>query len=212
MNNTSKMDNNNNKDSTGNIFTKYVINNPHGIFDVIKKQDFWKQLSDEIGGEFKIITTVARDLNKIRIKYNYRGHELMLTETDTKPLFIESVIESHNYSNLSIQVSENEFVERFISKFSSKMMKLNQSSFDEKYLIKSSDKGIALKLLHDLNISEAIVALEIFYLEVVSNENKNTLSIVFNVNRKVNSYDYLKSILALYCVFIDNLIGLKVIK
>jgi hypothetical protein len=51
-----------------NAFQKYVINNPRGIFDVIKKKDFWKRLADEINGEFKIITTVSRDLNKIQFK------------------------------------------------------------------------------------------------------------------------------------------------
>ncbi len=193
-------------------FKKYVIDNPAGVFDIIKKQKFWQSLAKEIGGEFKIITTVARDVNKLRIRYNYKGHEITLTETDTKPLFIETTIDSFNNSNLSLEISENEFVERSMGKLSSKSMKLNQPTFDKKYLIKSNDKKIAFNILSDLNISESIVALEVFYLEVITNKRKNNISVIFNVNRKVNSYNYLKAVLDLYCAFIDNLISLKIIK
>ena len=193
-------------------FKKYVIDNPAGVFDIIKKQKFWQQLSEEIGGEFKIITTVARDVNKLRIRYNYKGHEITLTETDTKPFFIEATIDSYNNSNISMQVSENEFVERLISKLSNKSTKLNQPIFDEKYLIKSNNKEIAFNILSELNISDSIIALEIFYLEIIKNKRKNNISVIFNVNRKVNSYNYLKSVLELYCAFIDKLISLKIIK
>ena len=208
-NNSPKMKNENNLES--NLFMKYVINNPKVFFDIIKKQKFWQPLAKDIGGEFKIVTTVARDINKLRIKYNYKGHEITLTETDTKPLFIEATINASNNSNLSVQVSENEFVERLLSKLSSKSMKLNQPSFDKKYLIKSNNKEITSNLLNGLNISESIIALEIFYLEIITNRSKNNISIVFNVNRKVNSHNYLKAVLDLYCAFIDNLISLRLI-
>ncbi|MBI9056018.1 MAG: hypothetical protein JEY96_19510 [Bacteroidales bacterium] len=48
-----------------------------GFHDVKNKREFWKTFSDEINGEFKIITTVSRDLNKLRWKLIIKESKLL---------------------------------------------------------------------------------------------------------------------------------------
>jgi hypothetical protein len=195
-----------------NAFQKYIINNPRGIFDVIKKKDFWKKLADERNAEFKIITTVSRDLNKIQIKYPYKNNQIIITETDTKPLFIETNLILRHEKEVYFQITENEFVERLLSKFSNKTIKLNNVEFDKKYLIKSNRKELVEKLLENSQTTESLLILDIFYIEGSSNIDKNIFNLKFNVNRNVNSYEYLKSLLLVFCVFIDRLEEIKIIK
>ena len=54
-------------------FYKYVINNPKGFFSVREKKEYWKKLTNDISGEFKLITTASRDLDKLQIKCIYNG-------------------------------------------------------------------------------------------------------------------------------------------
>ena len=61
-------------------------------------------------------------------------------------LFIEATLDSYNNSNLSLEISENEFIERLISKLSNKTLKLNQPIFDKEYFIKSNNKEIAFNM------------------------------------------------------------------
>ena len=120
-----------------NPFKKYVINNPGGYFDVLKKKDFWKKLAEEKNADFKIITTVSMVINKIRIRHLYKKNLIVITESDTQPLFIETTLNLWTNRDSYFEITENAFIERILNKISNKSVNLNNAEFDKKFLIKT---------------------------------------------------------------------------
>ena len=186
-------------------FYKYVINNPKGFFSVREKKEYWKELTNDISGEFKLITTVSRDLDKLQIKCIYNGIQITFSETDTKPLLIQATIQSELLKDFYFEITKGDFIERLLSKLSKKVITLNNSKFDKDYIIKTNNKEKTFRFLDSKSIVDYLLDSDIFYIEGKAQNNNTDFTLMFNVNREVNSYEYLKFIQELFFSFIDNL-------
>jgi hypothetical protein len=68
------------------------ITRTHGFIDISKKRDFWKELSEEFDGVFKIKHTISKDLERLILQIPYKKYMIEFSESDTHPLKIESTL------------------------------------------------------------------------------------------------------------------------
>jgi len=76
------MENNKNKE---NIFRQMFITRTQGFIDISRKRDFWKELSDELGGAFTVKQTVSKDLERLILQIQYKQYLVEFSESDTHP-------------------------------------------------------------------------------------------------------------------------------
>ena len=107
-----------------------------GIWDVQKKSEYWKVLAKNIHADFKIITTVSKDFNRLVLKVEYKNVFISFTETDTKPLFVNC--EFARSRNLTwFEISKSDFIERLMNKFSKSKINSSNIEFNKKYISKT---------------------------------------------------------------------------
>lgn len=175
-----------------------------GIRDSKSKTGLWKTFSEEVKGEFKFIVPVSRDLNKLQLKVNYKGVNIILKETDTKPLFIECSLKNIKKS-FWFEIIKSDTIERILSYFSSKIVKSGIDNFDTQYLFKTNDKNSVNGIKNNSTLVNLILSENVFFI----NGKPTSLtdySLIINVNRDVNNIQKMKAIYDLTLLLIDELI------
>jgi hypothetical protein len=108
-----------------------------GIWDVREKAEFWKVLAEKTNADFKIITTVSKDLNRLELKLEYEKVMISFSETDTKPLFVHCKFRQTR--NLTwFEISKSDFIEKLINQFSRNKIESGNSEFNKNYLFKNN--------------------------------------------------------------------------
>lgn len=152
--------------------------------DVFSKKDLWTELAELYDGEFKLKQTISKDINSLRLEIPYKNHIIVLTETDTKPLKLESELKLNRKIEFNISW-EDSFV--WILKFFGKQyIKVGDKEFDKKYLIQSNAPELISKLLSSEQIKQTILKHNIYLLNLeYSKKNKfHKLMIVKDRNTK----------------------------
>jgi hypothetical protein len=132
--------------------------------DVFSKKDLWKKLAELYNGKFKIKQTISKDINSLQLEIPYKNHNVVLTETDTKPLKFETELRLNR--NFEFNISWEDSVERILKLFGKQDIKVGDKEFDKKYLIQSNDPELTSRLLNYGQIKQTILKHNIYLLNL----------------------------------------------
>ena len=141
-----------------------------GIWDVRKKSEFWKIFSDKINADFKIITTVSKDFNRLELKSEYNKVMITLSETDSTPLFVNC--EFNQTRNLTwFEISKSDFIDKIMNKFSGNKITSGSVEFDKNYLSKTSDNERIKSIINNRRV------LKIHFFDFSQTQNRTHLNL-----------------------------------
>lgn len=175
-----------------------------GVWDVKKKSGFWKILSEKINADFKMITTVSRDLNRLELKSEYDKVMITFSESDTKPLFVNC--EFNQIRNLTwFEISKSDFIERIINNFSRNVIKSNHKKFNKTFLSKTIENDKIKTIINNKIITDLILKLNLSF--VGGREEDEKFNLRLNIHREINNLQQLKDVYGLTTNIIDVLNG-----
>ncbi len=176
-----------------------------GIWEVTKKSDFWKELANKIDANFKILTTVAKDLNRLELSTTYDNVQIKFTETDTKPLFIECYF-NKPIDNLWFEITKSDFIDKLLNLLNKHKLKSANKQLYQKYIIKGDNTQKVREIINNPKITWSILREDITF--VGGNQDKNGIyKLEINVNRNVNSLKQLEKIYRFTLWLIDIING-----
>jgi len=178
-----------------------------GIWNVLEKSDFWKNFSEKRNADFKIKSTVSKDLNRLELKLEYNRVLISFSETDTKPLFI--VCNFKQTRNLTwFEISKVDFIEKIINKFSRNKITSNNKEFNKKYFSKTVDNNKIKSIINNKNITDLILKQNLSFIGGKQEKN-GEFHLSLNVHRNVNNIEQLETIYDLTIKLIDEFNGTK---
>ncbi|MCF8295900.1 MAG: hypothetical protein K9J13_00020 [Saprospiraceae bacterium] len=175
-----------------------------GIWDVLEKSEFWKMFAEKVNAEFKIITTVSRDLNRLELKSEYKKIVISFSESDTKPLFVSC--EFRQNRNLTwFEISKSDFIEKIINKFSRNSIKSINGDFNKNYISKTIDNYKIKSIINNKTITDLILKQNLTFIGGKQEKN-GVFTLSLNIHRNVNNLQHLKAVYDLTLKLIDELI------
>ena len=174
-----------------------------GIWDIQKKSEFWKILAERKNGDFKIITTVSKDLNRLELTFEYDKIIISFSESDTKPLFVECSIRSE-MEQAWFEISKIDFIGKISGKFSKSKITSINSEFNNSYLIKGTDSYIIRSIINNKNITDLILKQNLTFIGGEQGKN-GKFNLSLNIHRNINNIEQLEVIYNLTTMLIDLL-------
>lgn len=193
-----------------NLFRRMFITRTHGFIDISKKRYFWKELSDELDGIFKIKQTVSRDLERLVLHIPYKHYMIEFSESDTHPLKVECML--HANREFEFMISYEDTLEKLLKLFGQQDIEVGDKVFDEKYLIKERKTNFISQVLSDNRIKTILLKNNVFSLVCNYQKKDNMLHLFSLVSRTINSKAELAELYLLLCLIIDKMNELELIK
>jgi hypothetical protein len=198
-----------NKDKES-LFRQMFITRTHGFIDVSKKRDFWKELSEEFDGVLKVRQTVSKDLERLKLQIPYKQYMIEFSESDTHPLKIESTLLANR--DFEFIISFEDTIEKLLKLFGQQDIEVGDKDFDNKYLIKEKNTRFIGNILSVEGIKTILLKNNVFSYGCNYQKKDNTLRLSSLVSRTINSKNELSELLKLFCLTIDKMKELDLIK
>jgi len=176
-----------------------------GYLDISLKREIYEDLSAAYTGTFKIKNTVSNDLTTYTLKIPYKTTEIVLTESDTKPLTVK--IKLLTKTNYELSIYHEDFISKFLKLFGVKEIEIGNKSFDKKYWIKSNDSGLTKKILKEDLINQMLTA--DFY-SMIYKSKKESSELTTVVSRIVDLKTNYCNLIDLHQKLIDRLTYLRI--
>lgn len=171
-----------------------------GYLDISVKREIYDDLCSIYNGTFKIKNTVSNDLTNYTLKIPYNTTEIVLTESDTKPLTVK--IKFQIKTNYELSIYHEDYFEKFLKLFGVKEIEIGNKSFDKKYWIKSNDSGLTKKILNEDIVTQMLTA-DFFSMIFKSKKESSELTTV--VSRTVDLKTNYCNLIDLHKKLIDRL-------
>jgi len=186
------------------------ITRTHGFVDISKKRDFWKELSDEFNGVFTIKHNVSSDLERLILQIPYKNYIIELTESDTHPLKAECILKAN--CEFEFIISYEDTIEKLLKLFGQQDIEIGDKLFDDRYLIKEKNTNFIGNILSGNEIKTILLKNNVFSFSCNFQKNDNTLQLSGLVSRTINSKAELSEIYKLFCLTIDKMTELDLLK
>jgi hypothetical protein len=193
-----------------NIFKQMFITRTLGFIDISKKRDFWKDLAKESNGIFNVKHTVAKDLETLILKIPYKQYLVEFTESDTHPLKITCKL-NVNYK-FDFFISYEDTLEKLLKFFGNQDIQVGNETFDKKYLIQGEKPDLIKKVLMKDRIKTILLSNNVFSYNCIYEKKNETIQLTSLVSRTVNSKSELSELFELFCLTIDEMEKLDIIK
>jgi len=197
-----------NKDKES-LFRQMFITRTNGFIDISKKRDFWKELSDEFDGVFKVRHTVSKDLERLTLQIPYKQYMIEFSESDTHPLKIESILRANR--DFEFTISFEDTIEKLLKLFGQQDIEIGDKSFDNKYLIKEKNTNYIGHILSEEGVKAILLRNNVFSFGCNFQKKDNTLQLLSLVSRTINSKEELSELFKLFCLTIDKMKKLDLI-
>ena len=198
-----------NKDKES-LFRQMFITRTHGFVDISKKRDFWRELSEEFDGVFKVGHTVSKDLERLILQIPYKQYMIEFSESDTHPLKIESTLKANR--DFEFIISFEDSIEKLLKLLGQQDIEVGDKIFDDKYLIKEKNTHFIEHILSEECIKTILLKNNVFSFGCNYQKKDNTLRLSSLVSRTINSKDELSELFKLFCLTIDKMKELDLIK
>ena len=178
--------------------------------DVLSKKDQWKKVAELYHGEFKVKQTVSKDINSFRLEIPYKNHNIVLTETDVKPLKLETEFKLNR--NFEFNISWEDNLERVLIFFGKQDIKINDKEFDKKYLIQSNDSKLITDFLNYEQLKQTILSHNIYLMNLEYSKKNELHSLMIVKDRNTDKLESLIELVALEFAIIDFFIDKKIVR
>ena len=193
-----------------NIFKQMFITRTQGFIDISKKRSFWKDLAQETNGIFNVKHTVAKDLETLILKIPYKQYLVEFTESDAHPLKINCKL-NVNFK-FDFFISYEDAIEKLLKFFGNQDIQVGDEAFDKKYLIQGEKPDLIKKVLMKDRIKTILLSNNVFSYKCIYEKKDETVQLTCLVSRTVNSKSALAELFELFCLTIDEMEKLDIIK
>ena len=193
-----------------NIFKQMFITRTLGFIDISKKRDFWEDLAKETNGIFNVKHTVARDLETLILKIPYKQYLVEFTESDAHPLKINCELNVNH--KFDFFISYEDTLEKLLKFFGNRDIQVGDEAFDKKYLIQGGNSDLIKKVLMKDRIKTILLSNNVFSYNCTYDKKKETVQLTSLVSRTVHSKSALSELFELFCLTIDEMEKLDIIK
>ena len=182
---------------------------PLSYINVSLKRDFWKELSSQISGKFKINLIKSNSHESLFLNFTYEGIDIEFSENDTQPLKVKFSSSAKRKCNISI--SGEDFIEKIVKFFGgNKEIQVGNPEFDNLYLVQGDDE-VMLRRFVCKEIQTMMLALKVYSLNCKMDEKTDRFEFSCTVSRQVSSLERLQTVYKLTCLIVDNLKDLAVL-
>ncbi len=178
--------------------------------DVLSKKDQWKKVAELYHGEFKIKQTVSKDINSFRLEILYKNHNIVLTESDVKPLKLETEFKLNRRFEFSISWKDG--LEKILIFFGKQDIEINDKEFDNKYLIQSNEPKLVSGLLNCDQIKRTVLIHNIYLMNLKYSKKRELHSLMIVKDRNTDKLESLIELVDLEFAIIDFFIDKKVVR
>jgi hypothetical protein len=178
--------------------------------DIFSKKDLWKKLAELYNGKFKIKQTITKDINSLRLEIPYKKHNVVLTETDTKPLKFETELRLNR--NFEFNISWEDSVERILKLFGKQDIKVGDKEFDKKYLIQSNDPELTSRLLNSGQIKQTILKHNIYLLNLEYSRKNEFYKLMTVKDRNTQKMEIMIELIKFEFAIIDFFVNENIIR
>ena len=181
---------------------KVIVTQTMGFIDISQKRKLWQEISDEFKGKFKISHTSGNVLEILRICIPYKNWEIKLSESDTKPLKFEISFKSE--IDYELIISYEDSIEKLLKRLGKREVELGHENFDNKYLIKSHNSEITMKLISQ-DIIDDFIKLNIYSFSYTSDLESRTSNLISVISRTIEDKSIIEDLIRLHMRIIDKL-------
>jgi len=178
--------------------------------DVLSKRDLWEKLAGLYNGKFIIKQTVSKDVTSFKLEIPYKNYNLVLTESDTKPLKFATELKLNR--KFEFRISLEDSFDRIMKLFGKQDIQIEDKEFDKKYFIQSKDPGLILKLLTSGQIKQIILKHNIYLLNLEYSRKNETHQLLTYKDRNTNDQETLMELIQFEFSIIDFFENKKIIR
>jgi hypothetical protein len=190
------------------ILKQSYLTRTSGFLDVSTKILLFKEISAIMGGVFSKTHTAGNVLSSFRMVIPYKKWEILLTESDTRPLKFQVGFEpTYDFEFL---IGIEDFFDRILKKIDKTQIEIGDKIFDHQYLIHSTDPALAGKLLND-NTRLIIQKHNVQNIAYLTDINSKSSELVSVIGRSTDDKEGYLDLINLHIMLIDSLLDLGII-
>jgi hypothetical protein len=178
--------------------------------DVIKKIEVWQDLESTYSGKLRIKRTKTDHLITLILNVLYKDHEIILTESDTKPLKFE--VEFQLNTDFEFVLGPQDSIERILKVFGKQDVMIGNAEFDKKYMIQSSNPELVKRVLHPISINQGILKHKLSSISLQYQKKTELSKLLLVKDRNTKSGEVVSNIIQLMCTIIDSMDKNQIIK
>ncbi|MFA6126763.1 MAG: hypothetical protein WC699_05625 [Bacteroidales bacterium] len=184
------------------ILKQSYVTRPIGFLDITAKEELFKEITAISGGTFTKSHTPGNVLSTLRIVVPYKKWEIILTESDTRPLKFQIGFESLNEYELIIGIED--VFDKILKRLGKQEIEVGDKGFDSQYLIHSNDPVLTGKLLND-NVRNKILKHNLYNISYLTDHKKKKSELISVVSRTIEDKEIYLDLISLHQMLIDNL-------
>ncbi|MDE5420877.1 hypothetical protein L3073_01505 [Ancylomarina sp. DW003] len=178
--------------------------------DVRSKKHVWEELAHIFNGELKIKYTVSKVLYTLNLEIPYKNHNVVLIETDTKPLKFNVELDLNR--SFEFNLSWEDYTEKVMKIFGKQDIDVGDERFDEKYLIQSNETELLKRFFKGRKLKESILKNNIYIVSFELLKNKGISNLLTVKDRNTKDINTLIELVQLQFMLIDRFIELGFVR
>jgi len=187
-----------------------IINGPSlGYTDNFPKRTMWKEIAEELNGEFKIKFNSGNELEIHNISIPYKKWIIKISASDSRPLKFQISFDASQ--DFELTLSWEDFIERIIQKFSKPEIELGWKEFDKHYLIKSNRSDL-VKIIFTKEIQKTLLKHNVYSISYQTKQTARTAELISVIQRRAGNKEMIFELVEMYKLLIDNLQKSRIIK
>ncbi|NVO03985.1 MAG: hypothetical protein HXX09_14915, partial [Bacteroidetes bacterium] len=151
-----------------------------GYSDVFHKRELWSQLSEKFNGKFEIHLTSGNELEIHKLSIPFDKWELILSESDTRPIKFE--IQFDSYIDYQLTIGREDTIDRLLKRLGKREIEIGNKDFDSGYTIESNDTETTIKLFSK-EIIDSILKYKVYSISYSSDMKKQKSNLISVIGR-----------------------------
>jgi hypothetical protein len=147
-------------------------------------------------------------LSTLRLSIPYKQWEIILTESDTRPLRFEVIFEL--MTEYELVISFEDAIDKILKKIGMREVEVNDEPFDKQFLIHSNDPDLTRKLLTS-DIREKILRYNLYNISYQTDKKAKKSGLTSVVSRTLTDREAYLDLVDLHKLMIDSLLELGVV-
>jgi len=178
------------------------ITRTHGYLDVSPKRDLFVDIGEKFSGKPFVRHNSGYELMQLGVTIPYKKWNIVLTESDTRPL--KFYVEFNSTIDFEFTIGWEDLVERILKKLGKREIELGSQKFDKHYIIESNNSSIAKKVFSK-EVQEAFLKFNIYSISCIKDKSKEKHCIRTVVSRTLTHKEDYFELIQVHLIILKNL-------
>ena len=180
-----------------------------GYTNNLPKREMWKEIAEELKGEFKIKHNAGHELESHNISIPHKKWVIEISVSDSRPLkFQISFTASQDFD---LVLSLEDIIERIFKVFRKPEIELGWKEFDKHYLIKSNRSDLVKKVI-TTEVQKSMLKHNVYSLLYRTDLKSRTAELISVIQRRAGKKEMMLELIEMFKLLIDNFEESRIIK